>query len=178
MSLVTTETILDEIKELDKLVNIQQATFAKEYATDGNGARAYKVAYPKANDLTSRTEASKLLSKPTIPNIIAKWREFNRLDNLGTKEGMIAHLKKQMEICGEIQRIDTKEGVRMQMVDPIGYKTAVTELNKIVGVYSSSKIEVDYSGVILEAENKNDDYLNYLRQKNHDKRVNRKTNRE
>ena len=47
-------------------LNDAQKRFCEEYVYDWNGARAYKVAYPKATDATARTNASLLLTKPNI----------------------------------------------------------------------------------------------------------------
>lgn len=53
-------------KAILKKLTEKQKAFCREYIYDWNGSRSYKVAYPKANDLTARVEASKFLTKPNI----------------------------------------------------------------------------------------------------------------
>ena len=44
--------------------------FCRGYILDWNGARAYKVAYPRVTDHSARTLAGELLTKPEIQNYI------------------------------------------------------------------------------------------------------------
>jgi len=165
--LATIKTLLDEIKKLERKVTIKQAKFAKEYAVDGNANRSYKVAYNVKDNATSKSNGSKLLNLPTITNLIEKWKEYNRIDGLGTKEGMIEHLKKAIEEFSKTQLVYDKQGnARLAAVDSLIYKTAVTELNKILGVHSATKTEVDFTGAAMIAEQRTGDFLAYIKQKN------------
>jgi phage terminase small subunit len=83
------ESLLDESNLTEK-----NKIFCREYVFDWNATRAYKIAYPKAGDLTARVEASKFLTKPNIQaycELIQK--DLEKLCGISRAKVLNEHLK-------------------------------------------------------------------------------------
>lgn len=118
-------------------INQRHNLFVNYYLNNGrNALQAYKLVYPNVNDKTAQANASRLLSKAIIQEIIAiedaKITEKFQI----TRESMANLLLSCIEDCKEA-------GDRKNLI------SAVTTLNKMYGLNSADKVELEAKGIII-----------------------------
>ena len=117
--------------------------FAEEYLANGmNGLQAYKKVYPKVNDDTAKSNATKLLTNTYVQSILSTQKEKTATKLEITKESLIKVL------MGIMNDVETRPQDRINSVKTI---------NQMLGYNAVEKKEVEHKGGIIWNEEKSYD---------------------
>ncbi len=121
-----------------ELKNKKHQRFVENYLTNGrNGQEAYKLVYPRVtDDNVAKAAASRLLTDVNVRKYLDTQENKITEKFQITRESMANLLLDCIEDCKEA-------GDRRNLV------SAVTVLNKMFGLESSQKIEVEAKGLII-----------------------------
>lgn len=127
----------------------KQELFCQEYLKDLNGTQAYIRAGYKCTEKSARTEASKLLAKPSVSSRIAELKDVRAEENKISADWVLKKLIAVAERSLQAEEVQTFDYETKQMVptgeyqfDSTGANKALELIGKHIGLFDPKHSKV------------------------------------